>query len=284
MRFGANTFIFRSPFSTDTDLDLIPKLKGMGFDLIEVAVEDPALVDVSKLKQTLLEHNLGVVTCGAFGPGRNISSLDQIERQAAREYLIWMINAAAELGSDVVAGPMYSAVGKARLEDEDDRVVEWQFAVDGLKEMAAYAGEKGVKLAFEPLNRFETDLVNVVDQGLKLIEDVGSPYLGFHLDTFHMHLEEKDSAEAVRKAGDRIFHFHACENDRGVPGTGQVDWKGVFEALADVGYEGNVVIESFTPEVKSIARAVCIWREIAPDQDSIARDGLEFIKSLPGVR
>jgi D-psicose/D-tagatose/L-ribulose 3-epimerase len=194
-----------------------------------------------------------------------------------------MIDAAAELGSDVVAGPMYSAVGKARLEDEADRETEWQFAVDGLKEMAAYAGEKGVRLAFEPLNRFETDLVNVVDQGLKLINDVGSPYLGFHLDTFHMHLEEKDSPAAVRKAGDRIFHFHACENDRGVPGTGQVDWKGVFEALADVGYEGNVVIESFTPEVKSIARAVCIWREIAPDQDSIARDGLRYIKSLPGV-
>jgi D-psicose/D-tagatose/L-ribulose 3-epimerase len=98
-----------------------------------------------------------------------------------------------------------------------------------------------------------------------------------------MHLEEKDSAAAIRKAGDRIFHFHACENDRGVPGTGQVKWKEVFEALIDVGYDGNVVIESFTPEVKSIARAVCIWREIAPSQDSIARDGLEFIKSFPGM-
>jgi D-psicose/D-tagatose/L-ribulose 3-epimerase len=138
-------------------------------------------------------------------------------------------------------------------------------------------------LAFEPLNRFETDLVNVVDQGLRLIKDVGSPNLGFHLDTFHMHLEEKDSAAAIKKAGDRIFHFHACENDRGVPGTGQVDWEGVFKALAEVGYDGNVVIESFTPEVKSIARAVCIWREIAPDQDTIARDGLTFIKSLPDV-
>ena len=108
-------------------------------------------------------------------------------------------------------------------------------------------------------------------------------HLGFHLDTFHMHLEEKDSADAVRRAGDRIFHFHACENDRGVPGTGQVDWTGVFEALVETGYDGNVVIESFTPEVKSIARAVCIWREIAPDQDSIARDGLTFIKTFPGM-
>jgi len=283
MRFGANTFIFRSPFSTDNDLDLIPKLKEMDFDLIEVAVEDPELVDTDLLKAALEEHDLGVVTCGAFGPGRNLSSLDPMERESAREYLMWMIDAAQKLGSDVVAGPMYSAVGKARLEESSDRDKEWQLAVEGLKEMAAYAEERGIKLAFEPLNRFETDLVNVVDQGLKLISDVGAPNLGFHLDTFHMHLEEKDSAAAIRKAGDRIFHIHACENDRGVPGTGQVKWKEVFEALVEVGYDGNVVIESFTPEVKSIARAVCIWREIAPDQDSIARDGLEFIKSFPGM-
>ncbi len=283
MRFGANTFIWRSPFSTKTDLDLIPKLKGMGFDLIEIAVEDPALVDTDLLQAELKKNELGVVMCGAFGPGRNISSLDKNERQAARDYLVWMIDAAQKLGSDVVAGPMYSAVGKDRLEDPADRETEWQLAVDGLKEMAAYAEERGVKLAFEALNRFETDLVNVVEQGLKLIEDVGAVNLGLHLDTFHMHLEEKNSAEAIRQAGDRIFHFHSCENDRGVPGTGQVDWTGVFEALVDVGYDGNVVIESFTPEVKSIARAVCIWREIAPDQDTIARDGLSFIKSFPGM-
>lgn len=284
MRFGANTFIWRSPFSTKTDLDLILKLKGMGFDLIEIAVEDPALVDTDLLQAELKKNDLGVVMCGAFGPGRNLSSLDPAEREAAREYLMWMIDAAQKLGSDVVAGPMYSAVGKDRLEESSDRDKEWQLAVDGLKDMAAYAEERGVKLAFEALNRFETDLINVVDQGLKLIQDVGAPNLGLHLDTFHMHLEEKNSAEAIRKAGDRIFHFHACENDRGVPGTGQVDWTEVFEALVDIGYDGNVVIESFTPEVKSIARAVCIWREIAPDQDTIARDGLRFIKSFPGMK
>ena len=126
-------------------------------------------MDVPTLKSKLEEYDLGVVTCGAFGPGRNLSSLEESERQAAREYLIWMIDAAAELGSDVVGGPMYSAVGKARLEDPAEREQEWQYAVDGLREMAAYAGENGVRLAFEPLNRFETDLVNVVDQGLNIL-------------------------------------------------------------------------------------------------------------------
>jgi D-psicose/D-tagatose/L-ribulose 3-epimerase len=255
----------------------------MGFDMIEVAVEDPGLIDIGKLKQTLDSVGMDAIVCGAFGPERNISSLDESERQASKDYLYWMIDASQELGADVIGGPMYSAVGKARLEDPADREREWRYAVEGLQEMCAYADERGVRLAFEPLNRFETDLVNVVDQGLKLIDDVGAHNLGFHLDTFHMHLEEKDSPAAIRKAGDRIFHFHACENDRGVPGTGQVNWQGIFEALVDVGYDGRVVIESFTPEVKSIARAVCIWRDIAPSQDAIAEEGLKFIKSFPGI-
>ena len=283
MQLGANTFIWRSPFSTRTDLDLIDKIKETGFDFIEIAVESSALIELNVLKSTLQKKGMQAVMCGVFGPGRNLSSLEAEERANAESYLKWMIDAAAELDAGPVIGPMYSAVGKARLEDPADREREWQLAVSGLKEMCKYAAERGVRLAFEPLNRFETDMVNVVEQGLKLIAEVGEPNLGLHLDTFHMHLEEKDSAAAIRKAGDRVFHVHACENDRGVPGTGQVNWEGVFQALSEINYQGKVSIESFTPKVKSIARAVCIWRTIAPDQDTIARDGLKFILSLPGV-
>ncbi len=283
MKFGANTFIWRSPFATENDLDLIDKIKEMGFDLIEVAVEDPALIDLQTLKTVLDQKGMKAIMCGAFGPGRNLSSLDARERLNAKSYLKWLIDAAAELDAGPVIGPMYSAVGKDRLEDPAEREQEWQLAVSGLKEMCKYSAERGVRLAFEPLNRFETDMVNIVDQGLKLIADVGEPNLGLHIDTFHMHLEEKDSAAAILKAGDSVFHVHACENDRGVPGTGQVKWEAIFKALSDINYQGVISIESFTPEVKSIARAVCIWREIAPNQDSIALDGLKFIKSLPGV-
>ena len=237
----------------------------------------------NSLKTALEQQGMQAVMCGAFGPGRNISSFDAGDRANAQAYLKWMIDAAAELDAGPVIGPMYSAVGKARLEDPAEREQEWQLAVTGLQDACKYAAERGVNLAFEPLNRFETDLVNVVDQGLRLIADVGASNLGLHMDTFHMHLEEKDSPAAIRKAGDRVFHVHACENDRGVPGTGQVDWEGIFLALHEINYQGAMSIESFTPEVKSIARAVCIWRDIAPDQDSIARDGLRYLKSLPGV-
>lgn len=283
MRFGANTFIWESPFATPEHLYLVDKLAEMGFDLIEIAVEDPQLINVRQLKRAVQARGLGAVVCGAFGPGRNLSSLNPDERRAADIYLRWLIEAAAELEAEVVCGPMYSSVGKPRLQDAEDRQMEWQLAVDGLGQISHYAAQHGVRLAFETLNRFETDMINIVDQGLKLIEAVGADNLGFHLDTFHMHLEEKDSAAAVRQAGSRVFHVHACENDRGVPGTGQVSWGAIFQALGEIGYDRSVVIESFTPQVQSIARAVCIWREIAPSQDAIARDGLAFLRSLAGV-
>ena len=283
MRFGANTFIWCSPFSTKTDLDLIDKIKDLGFDFIEIAVESPELIDLAILKSALQNKGVQAIMCGVFGPQRNLSSLVVEERRNAESYLRWMIDAASDLGTRLVIGPMYSAVGKAHLEDPTDREREWQLAVSGLNEMCRYASDHGVRLAFEPLNRFETDMINVVDQGLDLISDVGEPNLGLHLDTFHMHLEEKDSAAAIRKAGERVFHVHACENDRGVPGTGQVAWEKIFNALKEINYQEIISIESFTPNVKSIARAVCIWRTIAPDQDAVARDGLKFLKSLPDI-
>jgi D-psicose/D-tagatose/L-ribulose 3-epimerase len=280
VRFGANTFIWTSPFATDKDLGLLAHVRALGFDLIEIAVEDPALVNAADLKAALAETGLGVIVCGAFGPDRNLAAGDPALRLNADRYVRALIELAAELGSPVVAGPMYSAVGKERLATAEERAGEWRRAAAGLRALAEAAGARGVRLAIEPLNRFETDMINVVEQGLALIADVGSADLGLHLDTFHMHLEEKDSGAAIRRAGERLFHLHACENDRGVPGSGQVRWEEVASALDAIGYDGAVVIESFTPAVQSIARAVCIWRDIAPSQDAIAADGLAFLRRL----
>jgi D-psicose/D-tagatose/L-ribulose 3-epimerase len=280
MKFGINTFVWVSPCTTAAVKEIAPSVKTMGFDILELAVENPDLIDIRVVYEILKENQLEGIICGAFGPDRNICSKDLKIRENAKSYILWLIDAAQEIGSEVVCGPMYSSVGKDHLEDNESRKKEWDSAVFGVQEMADYAATKGIKLALEPLNRFETDMINVVSQGLKFIQDVGRKNVGFHLDTFHMHLEEKNSAEAIRQAGEKIFHFHACENDRGVPGTGQVHWKEVAQALKDVNYHGPVVIESFTSQVKEIARAVCIWREIAPSQDAIAVQGLKFLKSI----
>jgi len=280
MKFGVNTFVWISPSTTEAVKGLIPKVKSMGFDIIEIACENPDLLDIRLIKQELEKNQLSAIICGVFGDDRNICSSDPIIRENARNYLHWLVDSAAEIGSGVIGGPMYSSVGKTHLEDRDARRNEWDLSVSEIRKIADYARGKGVKLALEPLNRFETDMINIVSQGLKYINDVGRDNVGFHLDTFHMHLEEKSSPEAIRLAGDKIFHFHACENDRGVPGSGQVYWQEIATALKSTNYQGPVVIESFTSQVKEIARAVSIWREIAPSQDAIAQQGVQFLKSL----
>ena len=280
MKFGVNSFVWVSPCTTSAVRELAPKVRSMGFDVLEVAVENPDLIDVQAVKAELDRNGLQGIICGAFGPERNICSSNAQYVANAKAYIRWLIDAADVVGSPVICGPMYSAVGKEHLEEAAARKAEWDCAVEGIREMAQYAASKNIRLAMEPLNRFETDMINVVAQGLDFVDQVGMDNVGLHLDTFHMHLEERSSAAAIRKASDRIFHFHACENDRGVPGAGQVHWTEVAASLKDVGYDGAVVIESFTSQVKEIARAVCIWREIAPSQDAIASDGLKLLKTL----
>ena len=279
MKFGASTFIWVSPFSNAT-LDLADKVRKMGFDILEICIEDPKTIDPKSILQRLEKTGIEALICGAFGPDRDASSEDPVVRGQAVDYIKKCIDFARELKSPVVAGPMYSAVGKTRLLSKDERQKQWQLAVDSLRKAGDYAGEQGVKLAIEPLNRFETDFINTVEQGLELLDRIANPNVGFLLDTFHMNIEEKDVAAAIRRAGSKIFHFHTCENDRGTPGTGHVEWSSVRDSLKDAGYKGPVVIEAFNSEIKEIARAVALWRPLAASPDSLAVDGLHFLKQL----
>jgi D-psicose/D-tagatose/L-ribulose 3-epimerase len=279
MYFGANTFIWESPFTT-RKISLLKKIRNMGFEAVEIAVEDPDLIDPAVVRDELIRTGLIGLICGVFGPDRDINSPDPAVATNAKNYLRWCIAAAHTIGSPVVCGPMYSATGKARLLTTAERRSELRRTVEGLAELCDDARAFNVRLAIEPLNRFETDMVNTVAQGLDLIAATGRSNLGLHLDTFHMHLEEKDSAAAIRLAGSQLFHFHASENDRGTPGSGQVHWKEISAALREIHYPGAVVIESFTPRVTSIARAVNMWRDPASSQDELATEGLHFLRQL----
>jgi D-psicose/D-tagatose/L-ribulose 3-epimerase len=281
MRYGASTFIWASPFSNRT-LDLFDHVKAIGFDILEICVEDPATIDAPAIHDRAARTGVSVTICGAFGPDRDLSSEDAAVRQAGFSYLERCIDFASELKSPFVSGPMYAAVGNTRLLDERARGDQWERAVGSLKRAAAYAAGRGVKLAIEPLNRFETDLVNTVDQGLRLIDDVEADNVGLLLDTFHMNIEEKDIPAAIRRAAGRIVEFHASSNDRGTPGDDHLPWRDIATALSDVGFEGPVVIEAFTPEIKEIAKAVSIWRPLARSQDALAADGLRNLRAAFG--
>jgi D-psicose/D-tagatose/L-ribulose 3-epimerase len=279
MQFGASTFIWASPFSNQT-LDLFDRAKSIGFDILEICVEDPATIDAAAISERAARTGIAVTICGAFSPDRNLSSEDAAIRQAGLDYLQHCIDFASALNSPFVSGPMYAAVGDTRLLDEAARREQWRRAVESLKRAAAYAASRGVKLAIEPLNRFETDLVNTVNQGLKLVDDIGADNVGLLLDTFHMNIEEKDIPAAIRRAAGHVVEFHACSNDRGTPGEDHLPWRDIAAALREVRYEGPIVIEAFTPEIKEIAKAVSIWRPLAASQDALAADGLKHLRRV----
>ena len=277
MLFGINTFLFTSPF-TNASTSLFPQFKAWGFDSVEIAVEHESHIDPAYIKSELDRNGLVCGTlCGAFGPGRDLRGSRE-EQESSLAYIQQLIDMMATLGASTLVGPIYSAVGRAELIPERDRAAQWQLVVEHLKQVCRYAERQGKEIAIEPLNRFETDFINTCGQALRMVEDVGSPALGVHLDTFHMNIEEKDPAKAVLQAGSTLDHFHACGSDRGTPGNDHTDWESIAAALKSIGYQKHVVIESFTSDVLVIAKAASIWREMEPHKNDIATKGLKFLK------
>lgn len=279
MRIGINTFLFASPFTT-REVSLFPAFKSWGFDSVEMAIEDPAHVDSRLVREALSTHGLvaGSVS-GAWGPGRDLrGSPDQ--QQASLDYTYRLMELLHEWECPTLIGPMYSCVGRASMVPPAERGIQWELVGHHLSRLAARAGELGITLCIEPLNRYETDFINTAEQALRMVKYVGSPWLKILLDTFHMNIEEKDPAQAIRQVGRHLGHLHACGCDRGTPGEDHIPWEDLAQALQETGYQGDVVVESFTPEVQVIAKAAAIWRPMAPSSEHIAREGYIFLREL----
>ena len=281
MRFGINTFLFTSPF-TNQSTKLFKTFKKWGFETVEIPIEDPSHIDPAFVKEELDKHGLVCGSaCACMGPGRDFRGTPE-EQKTTMDYCKTLLDQMVVLGCPSLIGPVYSVVGKADAVEPAKQKEEWALVVENVRQLAKYAEARGRQICIEPLNRFETDFLNTCDKGLKLIKAVGSKAVKLHLDTFHMNIEEKHQGAAIRKAGKLLGHFHACGSDRGTPGNDHIDWKPIAAALKAVGYKGDVVIESFTTDVKVIARAAAIWRRIEPTRDEIAVKGLKFLKRTLG--
>jgi D-psicose/D-tagatose/L-ribulose 3-epimerase len=278
MKFGVNTWVWTAPLTTADLETLVPKVAGMGFDWIEFPLEEIGSFDIGLADELAREYGLGVSTCVAMGPDRDLIHPDPAIRQNGADYIRQAIDVSQALGSPNLVGPIYSAVGRTWQATPEERARDLDILVDTLKELAVYAGDHDVRMGIEPLNRFETSFVNLASQAVEIVDRVDDPACGIMLDTFHMNIEEKSLGDAIRAAGPRLIHLHSCENDRGAPGSGNVAWDEVAQGLKDIGFDGPVVIESFTAKVKSIAKAAAIWRSLADSQDALAADGLAFLK------
>src|ERR1041385_2849085 len=256
MRFGINTFLFTSPF-TNESTRLFKTFKKWGFETVEIPVEDTSHIDPAFVKEELDRHGLACGSvCACMGPGRDFRGTPE-EQKTAMDYCQALIDQMVVLGCPSLIGPVYSVVGKADAVEPAQQKKEWSLVVKNLKQLAKYAEKKGVQICIEPLNRFETDFLNTCDQGLRLIKAVGSKAVKLHLATFHINIEEKNQAAAIRKAGRLLAHFHACGSDRGTPGNDHIDWKPIARALKDIKYKGDVRSEEHTSELQSRLHLVC---------------------------
>ena len=278
MQLGVSTWVWTSPATTEVLETLLPHIASLGFDVIELPIETVGQFDVTRAGELAREHGLEISICAVIGPGRDL--LVAGEADEGVRYLRSCIDVAQALGSPTVAGPFYSAVGRCWRSTPDERARDVAQVAGTLRRLGEYAADRGVMLGVETLNRFETSFLNTTAQALELIDRVDHPSVGLALDVFHLGIEEKHVGDAVRAAGSRLVHLQVAENDRGTPGTGSLPWHDIARALREIGYGGRVVIETFSDRVEAIARAAAIWRPLAPDADTLAREGLAFLRPL----
>ena len=277
MKFAVNALIWTTEFD-HRSFSLLPRLRAHGFDGFEVPVFEPAKFHAGSIRRALAENDLECTVCAILPKGMNPTSQDAGVRRRSQQHLADTIKSAADLGSNLMAGPLYSPVGylpgRRRTSDE------WQRAVECFQSLGETLKSHQIDLALEPLNRFETYFLNTAADAVKLCEAISHPSIGVLLDTFHTNIEEKDVAATFRMTGKRLKHVHACENDRGVPGTGHVNFAGIAAALREIRYEGWITIESFGYSHEELAAAAAIWRDLAPTPEAVAFEGLPFLKRI----
>ncbi len=259
-------------------LDYLDRVKEMGYDAMDIIVRSLDIQTAKSLKERAGKIGLRLIGGGSLPVGQDLLSDDPDRRRASLDYLKGLIRTAHELGANFYGGVIYSTMGK--LVGRGPSEAELGYLVDALREAARYAAAYGIDLGLEAVNRYETYVLNTASQTIDLIKRVGEPNVGVFLDTYHMNIEEKNFYDPVVEAKGRLLHVHLCENDRGIPGTGHVNWEEIFKALKDVGYDRVASIETFLGNLPEVAAATCIWRELSPGPEVLAREGLSFLRTM----
>ncbi len=279
VKWGIHSLLWTERFDVNPE-PVAKKAKAFGFDGIEIYVSPKQIdtFDKGRVKKALRDAGLECIGCTCLDEGTDLTSADETIRKQGITHLLKSAELFSELGGNLVTGVTYGAWGKltgtSRTNDE------WDHSRDSLKEACRLTRNSGVTIGLEPANRFETYFLNIAADAVKLAREVNEPNIGVHLDTFHMNIEEKNYYDPIVATDDLLCYIHLCENDRGVAGTGNVNWDAVFKALSDIGYDKWITLESFTTDIKSVAASTAIWRQVAPSADAIASDGLKFLKSM----
>jgi D-psicose/D-tagatose/L-ribulose 3-epimerase len=280
---GINTWVWTSPLTDAVLPGMLERIAALGFDAVELPLENAGDLDPERTASAVRDAGLTPYVVAAMAPGRDLVATDPDTVARTQDYLRAAVDLASTIGAASVCGPFYAQTGRVwqlAPTEREAAYAEWR---EHLAPVAAHAAEAGVGLGIEPLNRYETSLVNTVDQALTGLGPLLDAGVGLALDSYHLNIEERSSAAAVRAAGEHLVHVQVCGSDRGAPGGDQTDWPALLDALDAVAYDGPLNIESFTPDNASIAVAASIWRPLAASPDDLARDGLAFLRSLTAL-
>jgi D-psicose/D-tagatose/L-ribulose 3-epimerase len=264
---------------TEKELPLLDKVKEMGFDGIEFVLFEPESFPADTVRQRCQSIGLGINTAIGLSSAHNLISPEPETRRRGIEFMKRLIDISQQIRAENLTGVNYAGWGylTGRMRTQK----EWDWGVDAFREVCKFGRENSdVKLCIEVVNRFESHFINIASDAVRFLNEVNEPNALVHLDTFHMIREEDNIAEAVRICGNKLGYVHACESQRGIPGSGVVPWEEFFGALKSVEYDGWITVESFTTELENVARLCCIWRKLAESPEQLATQGLEFLKGV----
>jgi len=271
-RFGMHFSLWAPAWTREAAEAAIPEAAHYGIELVEIPLMAPETIDVAHACSLLREHGVAASASLCLPP----TAMAHRDPLAAERFLTRALEVAHALGCTFLGGVTYSALGyksgSPPTEAEYDNIAE------ALRPVARRAADFGMTVGLEACNRYETHLLNTAEQGLRLFDRIGEPNLVLHLDTYHMNIEEKGIGHAIEIAGWAASYIHLSESDRGVPGTGTVEWDELFGAVAKAGFDRDLVIESFVTLPPEIASALCVWRPVARDRYEVLGAGVTFLK------
>ncbi|GEM87503.1 sugar phosphate isomerase/epimerase family protein [Meiothermus granaticius] len=271
-RFGAHAFIWSADWTPQAAEKVAAGAAAAGLDFVEIPLLRPEAFDSTLTRRLLEHHGLGC-TC-SLGLPTEAALPDH--PQAAARFLIQALDVAHQMGSPVLSGVTYATLGA--LSGRPPTEADYETLAKTLKPVAQHAARLGMRLGLEPVNRYETYLINLGSQALDLIQRIGEPNVFVHLDTYHMNIEEKGFKNPIVTVGKHLGYIHLSESDRGTPGSGNVHWDEVFSGLQAIGFQGDLVMESFVALNPDIARATCMWRDVVGDPKTLVHDGLAFLR------
>jgi D-psicose/D-tagatose/L-ribulose 3-epimerase len=257
---------------------LLGKLKAAGFDGVEIPVFEGEVSHYKAIKSELDKAGLKCTTVTVVDPATNPISPDAAIRKAALERLKWAIECNHALGAENMVGPYHSALGV--FSGDPPTGDEKKRAAEVLRQASEFAKAANLTLCIEYLNRFECYFLTTAAQAADLVKEVNHPNFRTMYDTFHANIEEVRPSTAIRTVAPVLGHVHISENNRGTPGTGQVNWFESFRSLREVNYDGWLVIEAFGRALPSLAAATRVWRDFFPSPDHVWQHGIKFMKTM----